>query len=169
MIDGRGGMAAVGNLDDFLKFKAASALGDAAAGGSGDCSGSAAGSGMGLGLGAGLGLLLPGMLVKSRGGEPLVDAAMLARGVVRCPECHGEVAGDSRFCAHCGHQMVTVRRCSRCSKNVTALARFCPSCGLDLAAVLRCARCTTALPPGTRFCFHCGERVPGVETPAPTT
>lgn len=177
MIDGRGGMSAVGNLDDFLKFKAASALGDAASGGGsggsggsgGDGGSSAAGSGMGLGLGAGLGLLLPGMLVKSRCGDSVADAQMLARGVVHCPECHGEVTGDSRFCAHCGHQMVTVKRCSRCAKNVTAQARFCSSCGLDLSAVLRCARCATELPPETRFCFHCGERVAGVETPAPTT
>lgn len=175
VIDSRAGMAAAGNLDDFLKFKAATALGDAAGGGGGVGGGGGGGgggfdgtgTGMGLGMGAGLGMMLPGMLLQGRSGEPLADEDSIARGVVHCPECHGDVTVDSRFCSHCGHQMVTVRRCSRCDKNVTAQARFCSSCGLDLGSVLRCVKCATALPPGTRFCFHCGERVAVASPPQP--
>ena len=48
MIDERSGMAAVGNLDDFMKFKAAKALGDAAAG-VGSAGGQAAAGGPGDG------------------------------------------------------------------------------------------------------------------------
>jgi membrane protease subunit (stomatin/prohibitin family) len=189
MIDSRSGMSAVGNLDDYLKLQAANALGALGGGGGGDGGtngggngggwsgggpiggggGDGAAAGLGIGMGAGLGLLLPGMLMRSRSGEPLATPEMLARGVTRCPECHGEVATSSRFCSHCGHQMVTVRKCFRCDKNVTAQARFCPSCGLDLAAELRCAQCTTILPPGTRFCFHCGERVAGEGASPPAT
>jgi membrane protease subunit (stomatin/prohibitin family) len=55
MIDERSSMAAVGNLDDFMKFKAAKALGDAASG-IGAAGGQAAG-GLGVGLGAGLGFM----------------------------------------------------------------------------------------------------------------
>ena len=157
VLDSRAGMAAVGNLDEFLKFKAATALG--AADQEGACVQDGAGTGLGLGMGAGLGMMLPGLLLQSRTGEPLADAGSLSRGIVHCPECHGDVTVDSRFCSHCGHQMVTVRRCSRCDKNVTAQARYCSSCGFDLGTVLRCVKCATALPPGTRFCFHCGERV----------
>jgi membrane protease subunit (stomatin/prohibitin family) len=172
MIDGRSGMGAVGNLDDYLKLQAANslgAIGGLGAGGETGGGGAAgpAGAGLGLGMGAGLGMILPGMLLHSRSGEPLATPDMLARGVLHCPECHGEVATSARFCAHCGHQMVTVRKCFRCDKNVTAQARFCPSCGLDLATELRCAQCTTVLPPGTRFCFHCGERVTGASTASP--
>jgi len=63
MMDERSGMAAVGNLDDFLKFKAAKALGDAAAG-IGTAGGEAAG-GLGIGVGAGLGFMLPGMIYQT--------------------------------------------------------------------------------------------------------
>ncbi len=156
MIDARSGMAAVGDLDQFLKFKAANAIGDAAlAGGSGN-GGSEAGSGMGLAMGAGLGMLLPGMLYNVIGGNGSPQN-ISDRGSVNCPECHGEVAFDSRFCAHCGHQMVIIRKCPTCQKNLTAKAKFCSSCGLDLQTEHRCASCDTKLPAETRFCFHCGE------------
>ncbi len=61
MIDERSSMAAVGNLDDFMKFKAAKALGDAASG-IGTAGGQAASGGLGMGVGAGLGFMLPGMI-----------------------------------------------------------------------------------------------------------
>jgi len=163
MIDARSGMGAVGNLDDFLKFKAARGLDE---GGSGSGEGGAAASGMGLGVGAGLGMMLPGLLFKSIRDQSTEIDDIVARGVVHCDECHGEVQIDARFCAHCGHQMVVIKKCPSCDKNVTAQARFCSSCGLDLGAELHCAKCDTKLPAGTRFCFHCGDRVsPASETP----
>jgi membrane protease subunit (stomatin/prohibitin family) len=176
MIDGRSGMAAIGDLDGYLKLRAADALADAAAGGGVDAAcadssatapGSGAGMGAGIALGAGLGLMLPGMLLRTRGGTPLATDDMLARGLTRCPECHAEVSTQSRFCASCGHQMVVARRCMRCDKNVTVQANFCPSCGLDLRAEHRCARCSAALPPGTRFCFRCGEPTAEISKSAP--
>jgi membrane protease subunit (stomatin/prohibitin family) len=166
MIDERSGMAAVGDLDGFLKFRAAKAIGDAA-GGNGGAAGGAAAAGLGLGMGAGLGLVLPGMLFKALGDEPLSLEGVRARGAVACGECHGAVPIDGRFCPHCGHQMVVARKCPRCDKNVTVQARFCPACGVDLASELRCAKCGTRLPPGTHFCFHCGERTGEAEPPRP--
>jgi membrane protease subunit (stomatin/prohibitin family) len=155
MIDGRSEMQAVGDVDKFLKFRAAKAIGDAAT-----APGAAgAAGGLGVGVGAGLGMMIPGMLFKTLGGEPVSADAVARRGVVDCPECQGEVAVDSRFCRHCGHQMVVIRRCPRCDKNVTATANFCPSCGLDLRSGLVCGKCSTRLPPGTRFCLQCGEKV----------
>jgi membrane protease subunit (stomatin/prohibitin family) len=158
MIDERTGMAAVGDVDRFFKYKAARALESAATGGGLATGGGEATAGMGLGVGAGLGMMLPGMLFKTLGAPATVET-IAARGVVNCPECHGEVALDSRFCAHCGHQMVVIKKCARCGKNLTTSARFCPTCGLDVNAEFRCARCQTTLPPGTRFCLSCGERV----------
>lgn len=177
MIDGRAGMAAVGDLDDYLKFRAANALGDGGASGGGNGGGplgggngggGAAGGAMELGLGAGLGMLLPGMVLRSLSGEPITSAAMLQQGL-HCPECHGAVTADSRFCAHCGHQMVVARKCPQCAKNVTALANFCPSCGVDLASKLTCASCAAELPPGTRFCFQCGQKVAGAGATTPSS
>lgn len=168
-IDERSGMAAVGNLDDYLKFRAANALGDGGAGGAGNGGGGNGGAGgaggaMEVGLGAGLGMMLPGMVLRSLRGEPITSPAMLKDGL-HCPECHAAVAADGRFCASCGHQMVVARKCPRCAKNVTALANFCSSCGLDLASRLACASCATPLPPGTRYCFECGEKVASADAP----
>src|SRR3989442_9176663 len=160
MIDERAGMAAVGDLDKFLQYKAAKALGDAATGG---VAGGAA-SGMGLGVGAGLGMILPGMLLKGLDGAPLRPEHVVIQGKVYCPECHGEVTLDSRFCPHCGHQMGLIRKCPRCEKNLTVSANFCPACGLNLKTEFRCTNCQTRLPPATKFCFHCGE--PEVESQA---
>ncbi|HEY5610436.1 MAG TPA: SPFH domain-containing protein [Thermoanaerobaculia bacterium] len=149
MIDERSGMAAVGNLDEFMKFKAAKAMGDAALGG-----GTGMGAGVGLGMGAGVGALLPGMIFKG-----LTPAEAEKKGSVSCPECHGDVPLDSRFCPHCGNQMVVIRKCPSCSKNVTAMAKFCPACGTNLAMELHCTSCNAKLPPGTKFCMSCGGKV----------
>ncbi len=58
MVDARAGMAAVGNMNEFLKFKAALAL-EAAAENPGD---SGASTGVGVGAGMGMGFMLPQML-----------------------------------------------------------------------------------------------------------
>jgi membrane protease subunit (stomatin/prohibitin family) len=159
MMDERAGMQAVGDMDQFFKYKAAKAMGDAATAGGGLFGGGEAASGLGLGVGAGLGLMIPGMLFKSFGQETSTLQNVLEKGKVNCPECHGEVTLDSRFCSHCGHQMVVIKKCSQCNKNITATAKFCPSCGLNLSAELHCRNCQAKLPPGTKFCFNCGESV----------
>ena len=120
MIDERSGMGAVGNLDQFLKFKAAKAVGDAATSGA---LGSGAGAGMGVGVGAGLGMMLPGMLGKTLGAEPM------AGGTIVCPGCHAVVGRESRFCPGCGRQLMPVKKCVRCQADLPTDARYCPSCG----------------------------------------
>jgi membrane protease subunit (stomatin/prohibitin family) len=124
MIDERSSMGAVGDLDRFLKFKAAKAMGDAAQGHAGVDGGAAAG--VGVGVGAGLGMMMPGMLAKSLGAEP---AAAPARAVITCPSCQSAVASDSHFCPRCGRQLAATARCSRCQSELPGGARFCASCG----------------------------------------
>jgi len=158
MIDEKSAMAAVGNLDDFLKFKAAKAIGDAATSGI-SAPGSGANAGMGLGIGAGMGMMIPGMLYKVLGTAEESAQRIRERGTVNCPACHGEVSLNSRFCAFCGHQLVVIKKCPRCSRDLAAGDKFCPSCGLDLVSELRCKSCQAKLPHGTRFCLNCGERV----------
>ena len=157
MFDERSGMAAVGNLDDFMKFKAAKALGDAATG-VGAGGGQAAG-GLGVGLGAGLGLMLPGMIYQTLRPEDADPQRIRERGTVNCPECHGEVPLTARFCPSCGHQLVVANKCPHCGKNVTAQARFCPACGVNLKAATTCTQCNAPVPPGTKFCMNCGEAI----------
>ncbi len=156
MIDERAGMAAVGDLDQFLKFKAAKAMGDAASSGGGA---SGMGLGVGAGMGAGIGMMIPGMLFQTLGKEGATAEKILSKGMVHCPECHGEVALDGRFCSHCGHQMVVIKKCPRCDKNLTTSAKFCSACGLDLKSAHHCKQCRAKLPPGTKFCFNCGEPI----------
>jgi membrane protease subunit (stomatin/prohibitin family) len=100
VIDERSSMAAVGLDDDYLRFKAARALGDAAAG-SGGATGEAAvggaAAGMGLGVGAGLGMALPGMLREfAARGQAAPAAAMV------CTRCQAALPLGARFCPQCG-------------------------------------------------------------------
>ena len=157
MFDERSGMAAVGNLDDFMKFKAAKALGDAATGVGGG--GGQAAGGLGVGLGAGLGLMLPGMIYQTLRPEDANPQRIRERGTVNCPECHGDVPLTARFCPSCGHQLVVANKCPHCGKNVTAQAKFCPACGVNLRAAITCPHCNTPVPPGTKFCTNCGEAI----------
>jgi membrane protease subunit (stomatin/prohibitin family) len=125
MIDERSSMGAVGDLDRFLKFKAAKAMGDAAQGHGGGLDGGAA-AGVGVGVGAGLGMMMPGMLAKSLGAD-LAGAAVAT--TVSCPGCQSAVAADSRFCPRCGRQIATATRCARCQSELPTGARFCSACG----------------------------------------
>lgn len=158
MIDERSGLEAVGNLDEFFKFKAAKAMGDAASGGGGEGSGAgaAAAGGMGVGVGAGLGMMIPGMLARSVG--PGAAGAAATAEMLSCPGCHNEVLPDSRFCQNCGTQLVRMNRCENCSAELPVEARFCSECGHRIGAGLTCPHCGEKLPPGTRFCTKCGEK-----------
>jgi membrane protease subunit (stomatin/prohibitin family) len=128
MIDERSSMGAVGDLDRFLKFKAAKAMGDAAQNPGGDAGGGAA-AGVGVGVGAGLGMMMPGMLARTLGADrPAAPAA-----AVTCPGCQAAVAADNRFCPRCGRQLAAAARCARCQAELPAGARFCASCGQAVA------------------------------------
>ena len=120
VLDERTGMTAVGDLDAYLKFKAATALGDAAR-----SAGNAGTAGLGVGVGAGLGVMLPGMLFgtgpQAPGGRPAPRT---------CPRCAQEVATDARFCGSCGVELsrATVA-CGACGATLPAGSRFCTRCG----------------------------------------
>ena len=63
-IDERAAMGAIGNMDAYLKFKAARAMGDAA----NNPSGSGAAEGVGLGAGMGMGVGMAGMIAQAMSG-----------------------------------------------------------------------------------------------------
>jgi len=62
LIDERSGMGAIGDMNTYLKFKTARAIGDAAQGGGEGGGSGLVGAGLGVGVGAGLGAMLPGMM-----------------------------------------------------------------------------------------------------------
>jgi membrane protease subunit (stomatin/prohibitin family) len=152
MIDARSGMQAVGNLDEFMKFKAAKAMGDAAAaGGDGEAAG-----GMGMGLGAGLGLLIPGILQKT-----MHEGHLPAANQIDCPACQAQISTDARFCSNCGHQVVIVNKCLQCGHDLPADANFCTGCGTRVEKKSRkCHNCGYQALAEARFCNQCGEQFP---------
>jgi membrane protease subunit (stomatin/prohibitin family) len=153
-IDDRSGMQAVGNLDSFLKFKAAKALGDAARA-DGGAAGSAAASGMGLGIGAGIGMMLPGMLQKS-----MAEGQAAGEKKAQCPKCHSEIPFAARFCLYCGTQIVKLNKCLHCGKDLPLEAKFCMVCGTKIeGGEQSCAKCGTKAMPGAAFCNQCGEKL----------
>jgi membrane protease subunit (stomatin/prohibitin family) len=155
MIDEKSGLMAVGDLDGFMKFKAAKAIGDAAISGGTMVGENAAGSGMGLGLGAGLGMMMPSILQQSmRAVENTPPAEVI------CPKCHSGITPSARFCPMCGHQMVVVNKCIKCGKDLPVEARFCMVCGVRVEkAHEKCPHCGKEALPGAVFCNHCGERI----------
>jgi membrane protease subunit (stomatin/prohibitin family) len=141
MIDERSGMQAVGNLDDFIRFEAARAIGGHGGGNGGSTAGTAVEAGVGAGLGLGL---VPSMLRAS----PAAPSGGMAR--------PGGAAATVEMTA----------ACAACRGAVPAGARFCPTCGGAIAAPQVCPGCRAELPDGARFCAACG-RAAETGTPEP--
>jgi membrane protease subunit (stomatin/prohibitin family) len=111
-IDERAGMAAVGDMNAYMKFKAAKAM-ETAAEQTGEGGGNV-GAGLGVGMGAGMGMMLPGMMKEAMQGSGQGDSA--GEKTPASPEPGAATA----FCHHCG-------------EGLPAAARFCPSCGTKVA------------------------------------
>ena len=109
MIDERSGMGVVGDMNAYLKFKTARAIGDAA-----QQPGGAAGAGIGLGAGVGVGMMLPQMMrdaMQSGGPTPAAPAAP-SGGPAPAPaaapataSADGAAAATPAFCSQCGTKL----------------------------------------------------------------
>ncbi|HDS02588.1 MAG TPA: SPFH domain-containing protein [Firmicutes bacterium] len=147
MIDERSGMGLFSDSKDYLQFKAARAMGDAAAKGEGSAS-----EGMGLGIGAGLGFLLPGMV-----GTGQVNPGQEK---VPCPACGAMNEVGAKFCASCGEKMMVVSRsqepCPACGRPIPLGAKFCPHCG-EVVQKKKCPSCGNPISEDNKFCPHCGH------------
>jgi membrane protease subunit (stomatin/prohibitin family) len=153
MIDEKSGLMAVGDLDRFLKFKAAKAMGDAASQAGGG--GGEAGTGMGLGLGAGLGMMMPSILQNSM--KPITDGGSKR---ATCDKCFSLLPETARFCPGCGEQLMTLNRCFRCGKDLPLEAKFCMDCGSKMEKTTdRCPHCGKEALPGAVFCNECGQKM----------
>jgi len=154
MIDERSGMAAVGNLDKFTRFKAAKAMGDAAAGKGGGGAGEGASAGMGLGVGAGLGMMVPRMIQQSMKEGKTENAQTL-----QCPKCSNPVLPDSKFCPSCGSKLSAILYCPSCSTVNQPGSKFCSKCGKKIDENSKtCLNCGKPVTPDSSFCPNCGGK-----------
>jgi membrane protease subunit (stomatin/prohibitin family) len=127
MIDKRGGMAAVGSLDTFVRYQAANALEKAAAGGGGGGGAGLAAAGVGAGAGLGLGAGMAGVVTNALGGGG-------AKATTPCAACGAAVAAGANFCSRCGvRQSAASASCPSCLTENEPGSRFCASCGTALS------------------------------------
>jgi len=159
IIDERTGMGVVGDMNKFLKYEAAKAIGQfgtgaAAGGGAGGSAAGTAAAGVGTIFGVGLGGMIPGMLYQAV--KDGTDAEK--QGYVLCPKCHSQVPLNARFCNNCGTQLVVGNKCAHCGKDLPPEAKFCPVCGKPAGGEITCAKCGAKLPGGAKFCTECGEK-----------
>lgn len=120
-IDERAAMGAIGNMEAYLQFKAARALGEAAATGAGD-GGSLTGAGFGLGAGAGLGAMMAQMM----------GQAMHGGHTRTCPNCSAVIPAHAKFCPQCGAKIGGSSICPNCKAEVAEGSRYCHNCGTQL-------------------------------------
>ncbi len=148
VIDERTGMAAVGDLNQYYRFKAARAIEKAA-----EQEGSGAGEGMGMGVGLGMGMSMAQMM----------GGAMRTTTEQPCPECNKPMPTGSNFCPGCGNKIglpdETLIICGKCQADNPAKAKFCGACGEELLVAGYCPKCGEAMDEADKFCPECGEKM----------
>jgi len=127
-IDERAAMGAIGNMQAYLQFKAARAMGDAAT--SQGEAGSLAGAGVGLGAGVGIGAAMAGAI--SQAMQAGQQQAQTTAATVACPNCGTANPTGAKFCNNCGTQLSGANTCPNCSTVNPAGAKFCNKCGNKL-------------------------------------
>lgn len=122
-LDQAGGVAAMGGMADYTRFKAAEALQDAAQSGGNGLAGAGVGFGVGVNLGAVMGNALAPALQPAAQPAPAAPA-----GAKHCPQCGTSVVAGAKFCNECGSSL-RAPACAKCGTPATAGAKFCTECG----------------------------------------
>src|SRR5919199_3083040 len=155
-IDERASMSALGDMDKYMRYKAAESMPDAA-----KQPGGAAGTGMGLGMGFGMGQMMANAFGNQgqQGGQQQGQQGGAAAQMVPCPKCGTPNPAGAKFCQNCGAntqaQQAAVQTCPNCQAQVQAGSKFCNNCGQSLEPKV-CKNCNTPIPPGAKFCGNCG-------------
>lgn len=129
-IDERAAMGAIGDMDKYMKFKAARAMGDAA-NNPGGMGGGAMQAGLGLGAGAGMGAAMAGMMTEAMRPQQGSGAAPAAATTI-CPNCKTANPAGSKFCNSCGAKLTGTVKCPTCGTENPAGAKFCSNDGTKL-------------------------------------
>ncbi len=143
LIDERTGMAAVGDMNAYMKFKAAKAMGDAAQQ-SGSGTGDGVGAGLGVGMGAGMGMMLPQMMKEAMQSNT--------------PQGGGGAGGGGQTAAAAGGAAAAGAAAAGGAQSGEAPAGGAEGEG-DAAAAAFCHQCGGKLPEGAKFCPSCGNKV----------
>ena len=151
-IDERSAMGALGDMNQYMRFKTATAMGDAATAGGGGAAGAGVGMGAGLGMGMAMANTMGQAMMPQAGGGGAQAAAVPT---IACPAC-GKTVPQGKFCPECGKTMS--ESCPSCGKPVPSGGKFCPGCGAKLGTVVKC-ECGTEIPAGSKFCPDCGKKV----------
>jgi membrane protease subunit (stomatin/prohibitin family) len=128
-LDQVGGVAAMGGMTEYTRFKAAEALQDAAQAGGNNL----AGMGVGMGSGITLGTVM-GQALATSFQQPAPQAAPAAAAPARfCPQCGTSNVAHAKFCNECG-QSLQARSCPNCGHVPQPGAKFCIECGTGLTS-----------------------------------
>ncbi len=144
-IDERSGMGAIGDMQKYMQFQAAQAMGNIAqsgGGGGGSDVAGAAGAGIGLGAGMGIGAGMAQIIAQGirpdqggttaqatpaqAGAAPTSQASTLT-----CYNCHAQIPANTKFCPECGANQVA-KTCPNCQQQNMPNAKFCNNCGTQL-------------------------------------
>lgn len=147
-IDERSAMGALGDMNQYMRFKTATAMGDAATNEGG---GGAAGAGVGMGAGLGMGMTMANMMGQTMAGGGQGGGVPQ----VACPSC-GKTVPQGKFCPECGKPLGA--QCPACGASLAAGAKFCPECGAKIGEGKKCGKCGADVPAGSKFCPECGEK-----------
>lgn len=134
VIDERTGMGVVGNMGQYMQFKAAKSLEEAA-----QNPGGSAGSAAGLGMGLGLGMQMPGMInqamqqAASQANQSQSAGGAAATATIACAKCQAQIPAGSKFCPNCGAAVAAAGVCPSCHIQNAPGAKFCSNCGTKLA------------------------------------
>ncbi|MDT7779883.1 MAG: hypothetical protein QOC99_2395, partial [Acidobacteriota bacterium] len=153
-IDERASMSALGDMDKYMRYKAAESMPDAA-----KQPGGAAGTGMGLGMGFGFGQMMANAIGgpgQQQGGQQQQGGGQQQSGgaaqTVPCPKCGTPNAAGAKFCQNCGantqaqqQQEAATVQCPNCHEQVQAGAKFCNNCGHSMEPTA-CKSCNNPLP-----------------------
>ncbi len=152
-IDERSAMGALGDMNQDLRFKTATAMGDAAANEGG---GGAAGAGVGMGAGLGMGMTMANMMGQTMAGGGQGSNGQGGGGAaqITCPSC-GKNVVSGKFCPECGKPLGLT--CPECGNAVPPGTKFCPECGSKTDGGKACTKCGADLPSDSKFCPKCGE------------
>lgn len=121
-IDERSGMAAIGDLDSYLRYKSAMAIEDAASNPSGAGGDVGAAAGLGLGLAVMRQAQTATQVLGATTGSPGAAAS------ISCPSCGHSTPQGAKFCPECGTTLIA-NLCVNCKQPLTQGAKFCAHCG----------------------------------------
>ncbi|MBQ3047825.1 MAG: SPFH domain-containing protein [Clostridia bacterium] len=113
------------NMDTYVKFKSAEAIGDAAK------NPGMAGLGSQLGTGMALGEMIKDTMKSSK--TTSTEHTTAATKSKFCPNCGAANSTRAKFCHECGGALAAAgNTCPGCGEKVDKGAKFCPSCGTKL-------------------------------------